>query len=43
VVGASAGGVEEQATKAMDGELTVEDAEHGARFTVRLTSARILE
>jgi signal transduction histidine kinase len=32
-----------QATKAMDGELTVEDAEHGARFTIRLTSGRILE
>jgi two-component system, OmpR family, phosphate regulon sensor histidine kinase PhoR len=30
-----------QATKAMDGELTVEDAERGARFTIRLPSGRI--
>jgi two-component system phosphate regulon sensor histidine kinase PhoR len=32
-----------QATKAMDGELAVEDADHGARFTIRLASGRILE
>lgn len=32
-----------QATRAMDGELTVEDAEQGARFTIRLPSGRILE
>jgi PAS domain S-box-containing protein len=32
-----------QATKAMDGELAVEDADGGARFTVRLPSGRILE
>lgn len=32
-----------QATKAMDGELTVEDADRGARFTVRLMSGRILK
>lgn len=31
-----------QATKAMDGELTFEPAEKGARFTVRLASGRIL-
>ena len=31
-----------QATKAMDGELAVEDAEQGARFTIRLASGRIL-
>jgi two-component system sensor histidine kinase SenX3 len=31
-----------QAVKAMDGELTVEDAEAGTRFTIRLTSGRIL-
>lgn len=32
-----------QATKAMDGTLAVEDADHGARFTIRLPSGRILE
>src|SRR5205823_12280652 len=31
-----------QAVKAMDGDLAVDDAEHGARFTVRLPSARIV-
>jgi PAS domain S-box-containing protein len=32
-----------QATRAMDGELTVDNADHGARFTVRLPSGRIME
>jgi two-component system phosphate regulon sensor histidine kinase PhoR len=31
-----------QAVKAMDGELAIDDAEDGTRFTIRLPSARIL-